>query len=200
MIFYLTALSGRPGAIALAHKRTNPMFPHFKSLSWRAAQPNTDQVTPEDVWYHGSFSTLREIASSSQHFLTQVRQAFCVPKGKTKPSAYDPMQWMWHVGAQNITPTYLRNSAVTNRVLDYNKKIGIARLLAYEDARALLSALGNSGQRGSSEDIVSRYSWEPMTNHLVADADDDEDSDEEVINRSVIDAYYAQDAGESQAY
>lgn len=75
--------------------------------------------------------------------------------GTKKPETYQPAMWMWHVGADNLTPTFLRSSAVTNRVIGYNAKRGIAKDLDYDKARKLLSALANSGSsHGSPEDAL----------------------------------------------
>lgn len=81
---------------------------------------------------------------------------------------------------------------MTNRVIDYNAKRGIAKDLDYDKARKLLSALANSGSsHGSPEDVVDRYSWEPMINHLVADADEDDVHEEDHEENTAMEKHYS---------
>ena len=70
----------------------------------------------------------------------------------------------------------LRHSAITNRVKDYNDKVGVFKDLTHEAARIAISKWANSGgSRG--EDAVDRYSWVPMRDHALDDIANNEDDD-----------------------
>ena len=85
-------------------------------------------------------------------------------KGTRAEAEYNEFKYLTHMDLR-VTPMDLRHSAITNRVIDWNDKTGIAKGKTFEDARMILCKLANSGGSNPSDDVVERYSYVFMKDH-----------------------------------